>query len=262
MPRGTCKLCRKNVELQRSHLVGRAVYKLCREDDGEDPIVMTTDVVMKTSRQIRDYVLCASCEDLFNKGGERYVTKLVYRRRNGFPLLDKLRLAIPIQRGQNYDVFSGVQVGIDMDRLAYYSLSVIWRSGVHEWTTIGNQTTSIMLAAEVEESIRNYLLGETEFPENIGVAINVCADSASQVLVLPPRMLGSFSNCLIYSLLVRGIDFKVLIATVPDIPFEEICCVRSPGKRIFVSDMNQFRLEEVRHFYEESKLSLNVRLKS
>lgn len=69
MPHGMCKLRQKNAKLQKSHLIGRAVYKLIREDEGEDPIVMTTSVVMQTSRQVRDYVLCAECEDRFSKGG-------------------------------------------------------------------------------------------------------------------------------------------------------------------------------------------------
>lgn len=261
MQRGICKLCRKDAELQRSHLIGRAIYKLCREDDGEDPIVMTTEVVIKTSHQIRDYVLCASCEDRFNKGGEQYVTSLVWRRRNGFPLLDRLRLALPMQREPDHHVFSGGQVGIDTDKLAYYALSVVWRSGIHQWKAIGNQTTPVVLAAEEEESIRKYLLGETELPGNIGVVVSVCTDVASQVLVLPPTMLGNTQSYLIYRLLVRGIDFNVLVATAPNPQFVEVCCVRSPAKRIFLSDRTEISLNEVKHFHEASKLARNVCLK-
>ncbi|MGB8479956.1 MAG: hypothetical protein WCE63_14170 [Acidobacteriaceae bacterium] len=261
VPRGICKLCHKDATLQRSHLIGRAIYRLCREDNGEDPIVMTTDVVMKTSRQIRDYVLCASCEDLFSKGGERYVTNLVWRRRNGFPLLDKLRLAVPMKREPDYQVFSAEQVGINADKLAYYALSVVWRSGIHSWKTIGNQMISEPLSAADEESIRKYLLGETALPENIGVMVNVCIDGPSQVLVLPPTMLGNTGSYRIYRLLIRGIDFNVLVATAPNTQFVEICCVRSATKSIFLCDRTEIRLNEVRHFFETTKLAQNVRIK-
>jgi hypothetical protein len=244
--------------LQRSHLVGRAIYKLIRDDGDDDPIVMTPDVVLKTSRQVRDYVLCTGCEDLFSKNGEQYATGLVWRRHEGFPLLDKLRLALPTEREANYSVFSGVQVGIDTDKLAYYALSLVWRSAIRQWQTIGNQTTSVVLPAEEEESIRKYLLGETLFPGNIGVAVTVCKDLASQVLVLPPSRSGDFQNFLIYPSLVRGIEFTVLIATAPGVHFAEVCCLRSPAKRLFVLDRTMIRLNEVRHFYEESKLARNV----
>jgi len=258
MQRGTCKLCHQDAELQLSHLIGRAIYKLCRKDEGDDSIVMTTKVVMKTSRQIREYVLCTRCEDLFNKGGERYVTSLVWRLRQGFPLLDKLQIALPIQREPDYRVFSGERVGIDTDKLAYFALSVVWRSGIHEWRTIGNQTTSVVLATEDEERIRKYLLGKTELPANVGVVITACTDLPSQVLVQPPTMLGNAGGYLIYRLLIRGIDFNVLVATAPEIQFPELCCVRSTAKRIFLRDNSQLTLNSVRHFYEESKLARNV----
>jgi hypothetical protein len=237
-------------------LIGRAIYKICREDDNQDPIVMTTDVVVKTSRQVRDYVLCANCEDLFNKGGEKYLTSLVWRRRNGFPLLDRLRLALPILRGQGYQIFSGDQVGIDTDKLAYYAVSVIWRSGIHQWRTLGRQTMSVVLAVEEEEKIRRYLIGETGLPVSVGVVVNVCEDLASQFLVLTPTCLEFSPNCSIYRLLVRGIDFNVLIAGASK---SEVCCVRSSAKRIFLMDNSQLTLNSARHFFEESKWAPNVR---
>lgn len=258
MPRGICKLCCKDADLQLSHLIGRAVYKLCREDDGDDPIVMTTDVVMKTSRQVRDYVLCATCEERFNKGGEQYVTSLFWRRRNGFPLLDKLRLALPIQREPDCQVFSGERVGINTDKLAYYAMSVIWRSGIHQWKTIGNQTFSVVLSAEEEKRIRRYLLGETALLGNVAVVVTVCTDIASQAHVLFPRRLEYSPGCSIFPFLVRGIDFNVLITTARDTQFGEVCCVGSPVKRIFLSDRTELRLNEVKHFHTESKLARNI----
>jgi hypothetical protein len=260
MPRGTCKLCHKDAELQLSHLIGRAVYKLCRKDQGDDSIVMTTKVVMKTSRQIRDYVVCAKCEDRFNKGGERYATSLVSRLRKGFPLLDKLRLALPMQGGPNYHVFSGERVGVDTDKLAYYALSVVWRSGIHHWKSVENQTTSVVLATTEEEAIRKYLLGETALPGNIGVMVNVCTDLASQALVLTPTSRAFPPSGLIYKLLVRGIDFWVLLSSSPNIQFVEMCCVRSPAKKIFLRDCSQLTLNAVKHFYEGSKWARNARL--
>jgi hypothetical protein len=161
----------------------------------------------------------------------------------------------------DYRVFSSERVGIDTDKLAYFAVSVVWRSGIHKWKTIGNQATSVVLATQDEGRIRKYLLGETELPANVGVVITVCTDLASQVLVQPPTMLGNAGGYLIYRLLIRGIEFNVLVATAPNIQFPELCCVRSPAKRIFLKDNSQLTLNSVRHFYEESKLARNVRPK-
>lgn len=262
MRRGICRLCQREAELKRSHLIGRAIYRLCRDDNDEDPITMTPEVVAKTSRQIRDYLLCTTCEDLFSKRGERYVSNLVWRRKDGFPFLNKLQLALPIRHTETHSVLSGEQVGIDTDKLAYYALSVVWRSGVHEWTTIQNQTSSVALPADQEESIRRFLLGETALPEHVGVVVTVCSDLASQVLVLLPTLFQGLSDVLIYRLLVRGVDFGVLIKTKPGIPFSEVCCLNSPEKRVFVGNRAEIRLNEVRHFFEESRIARNVRLAS
>jgi hypothetical protein len=185
----------------------------------------------------------------------------VWRKQDGFPLLDKLRLAIPMQSKPSYSEFSGIQVGVDTDKLAYYALSVIWRSGIHQWQTIGNQTTSVVLAQEEKERIRRYLLGEIALPKNIGVMVHVCTDLASQYPVLASGMPVYHQSCLIYALLVRGINFNVMISAAQNSQFIDVCCVRSPAKRIFLSDRSQITLNEMRHFYEESKLARNVRLK-
>ncbi len=260
MPQGKCKLCQKDAKLQRSHLIGRAVYKLIREDEGEDPIVMTPDLVMQTSRQVRDYVLCTKCEDRFSKGGEKYITKLLWRRK-GFPLLDKLRLALPIEKESSHIAFSGTQVGVDTEKLAYYALSIVWRCAVHEWKTLGNQKTSIDLLEGLEE-IRRYLLGETGVPPSVGVVVTVCTDIYSQTHVLAPTMLRDpTKDILIYPMLIRGLHLQVVIAKQGIGPFSEICCFHSQAKKLFVADQSKVTIEAVRPFHEASKVALNVRSK-
>ena len=137
-----CRLCQQIKPLQRSHLIGRALYKILHEldDEGDDPIVMTREIVTHTSRQVRDYLLCHNCEDRLNKNGEAYVGTLVCRK-NDFPLLNRLNLAFPHRVEKTHVEFSGARVGIDTDKLAYFALSVLWRSGAHKWSTLGRQTT-------------------------------------------------------------------------------------------------------------------------
>jgi hypothetical protein len=75
MPQGTCRLCRKTSDLQDSHLVPKAFYKLARAagDKNPNPIVVTPKLQIKTSKQVSDYLLCRECEVRFNRGGEQWV---------------------------------------------------------------------------------------------------------------------------------------------------------------------------------------------
>jgi hypothetical protein len=186
----------------------------------------------------------------------------LWQKHIGFPLRDRLRLALAVERTPAYEVFSGIQVGVDTDQLAYYAVSLVWRAAVHPWRTIGSQTTSVPLAFEAEEHIRQYLLGRTGLPRCVAVVITVCTDQTSQYLVLPPRRSAYTGGLSIYRLVVRGVDFSVLIARVPSPNFSEVCCVRSPARKIFVSDMNEVRLNEIKPFFEESKKAENVFLAS
>ncbi len=255
---GICKLCLLEKDLQDSHLIGRAIYRLIREEAGEDPIVMTPQVVLQTSLQVSEYVFCKECEERFSKGGERYVTGLVYRKHK-FPLLDKIKLALYKVEKTHVEV-SAEKIGIDTDKLAYYAVSVVWRAGVHIWKTIGQQTTSVVLSPENLESMRKYLLGEAPLPDNVGVVVSVCTDRLSQLQVLFPTMLVAPTNYQDYWFLVRGIRFNVMVGLGgAKVDFSKICCVRSPGRKLFVMDMEGITLESVKHFAGNAKVAQNVR---
>ncbi len=75
MPRGICKLCQRLRNLQESHLIPRALYAMSRDptDKNPHPVIITAAVAMRTSRQVKDYILCKKCEQLFNDNGERWM---------------------------------------------------------------------------------------------------------------------------------------------------------------------------------------------
>jgi hypothetical protein len=83
-----CKLCLKERHLQKSHLVPRAYYKLLRPPGADDPNPITADAeTTRTSQeQLAKHLLCASCEDLLNKNGERWVLLNNYRLDGPSPL--------------------------------------------------------------------------------------------------------------------------------------------------------------------------------
>src|SRR5260370_22843255 len=99
-----CKLCLKRRKLRKRHLLGRVFYKMCKEAYC-DPIVMTPQIILPTSLQVSDYLLCEKCEQLFNSNGEAYVASLVYDGTN-FPLLEKMNLALTVKVESSLRVYS------------------------------------------------------------------------------------------------------------------------------------------------------------
>jgi hypothetical protein len=74
---GTCKLClRDGVELQRSHLLSAAVYRILRDDGvapNPNPVLITPEGRVQSNQQQWAHLLCRSCEALLSRVGEDWV---------------------------------------------------------------------------------------------------------------------------------------------------------------------------------------------
>ena len=133
MELGICKLCGLERELQDGHYMPRGLYKRLREEHRKNPnpVVITKDVTFRTSKQATDYVLCKECEGKFNRGGETWLMASVAHGKR-FPLLDRLRVSVPMHNLSESVSYSGTRAGINTDELGYFALSMVWRGAVHE----------------------------------------------------------------------------------------------------------------------------------
>ena len=70
-----CKLCKQDRELRDSHFLPAAVYAQLRNpaDQNPNPVLITKKLSLTTSKQMKDYVLCAECEERLSKFGETWV---------------------------------------------------------------------------------------------------------------------------------------------------------------------------------------------
>jgi hypothetical protein len=251
MPKGRCKLClQENKDLRKSHFLGRALYKLNME--GGEPVMMTPQIIMPTTRQLWAHLLCAGCEQCFNKRGERVVMSLV-QRKGGFRLLNLLNVAMAMEQHGRMTVFSGTDTGIDTEQLAYFALSVIWRSAVRKWRTLKEQTTSISLGA-YEEPIRQYLAGEADFPENVVVLVTVCTDFGSRNMVFAPSTTKATAYPY-HAFLARGIWFRVFTGANLPQDIRDRCCVTSARKPIFMEDCEDGLLHAARRLHKTAKIA-------
>jgi hypothetical protein len=227
-------------ELQDSHLIPRAMYKYLRttSDINPNPVVVGRTGAVTTSKQVKDYLLCANCEDLFNKNGENEILKWVWNGKR-YPLGDRLAVAVPVSLNPSVTPsFSGTSIGVDTEKLAYFALSVIWRAAVHEWNMPFGGKTKLLNLGATEEPIRKYLVRTAGFPSDAVVVATACTDPLSiQSFSVPSQVIGHQGTC--FAILALGIYFRVLIGS--DIPPEsrEICCAMSKARLIFQRDCSQ-----------------------
>jgi len=246
---GVCKLCGSTARLCKSHYLGKALYRLSGEYQVNHPVVFTPKVIAATPRQMWNHLLCEVCEKRFNNYGEATALGLLYRG-DRFPLLERMRLAVPISREATVTRFSGRDMGIDAERLAYFALSLLWRGSVNVWKTLEGQTTSVALGV-YEEPIRQYLVGETSFPEDAYVIVTACIDLGSQCMILAPWEIpvdgGVYRQ---FEILTRGLWFRIVLGKEVPAGLSNLCTVHSSKQIMFTMDCTTEILHAVCHFFD------------
>lgn len=252
-----CKLCLKKKDLQDSHYLSAGLYKIARKRGG--PVVRTPKIIVGIDKQVREYLLCRDCEQLFNINGESYVLPLVKQSDVDFPLLTMLNNHTPMAEGQNNgSAFSGSEVGIDTDKLGYYALSMFWRGSVSAWKTLGQQTTSVYLTPDNQEAIRRFLLEMTEWPPGISVQVTACTDLVSQDNVLAPVNWDNqaYVGCV---MVVFGIRFELVCGVMSGSREWYLCCVNSPARVIFRHSFEDTTQEQLDDMNSKAKIASNLK---
>jgi hypothetical protein len=229
--RGKCKLCLSEADLQDSHLLPKAAYRLIQKSDGDPPVIMKSAVSMHTNEQLRDYVLCRDCEQRLNHDGENWVMEHCYRNSDGFKLKELVESTKPLFENK-LTVYSAATVPkIDFDKLAYFATSVLWRASVHDWKSGKDKVRRLYLGKYTEE-LRRYLLGETGFPPNIVIWVSIVPEQKLWSAATPPygdRM----NECWEYRLPFLGIFFTIFLGARIDPVIRQMCSIRSTQKFIF-----------------------------
>ncbi len=262
MPRGICKLCLRKKYLQDSHLLPSAVWRLLREPGHklQHPILMTEKVAVTTSKQIHDYVLCSDCEGRFNKHGETYTIRQMCGKA-GFRLLERLRVSPPVDFRVGTRAYSGLAIGIDTEKLAYFALSVVWRAGVHKWRNLySDQPVYSINIGTFLEPMRRYLLGISPFPANVAVNVIVATDDQSQHSAYTPS-LAAGTPCTTFGFLTCGIHFGVFMGNPLPPVYRKICCYNSPRRLIFDKNLKGQTTRAFNRLYSTTRVSDKLRRK-
>jgi len=219
-------------ELQESHYICSALYpkKTTLEFLGRRS-------VSRNAQHIKAPLLCWDCEQLFARNGESEVLLRIapkIARKGAFPLYDKLRVAWPREDALSLKRYAGYEVGLDMDKFAYFMLSLVWRGAVHAWPDGEGGVCKPLPLGEFSEPIRRYLLGQADFPPNTSVIVIVCSDELSRRAWFLPTELWE-ANCLNFRFLAFGVFFRAMMGkNIPQF-YRDASCM-APQKWIAMGD--------------------------
>jgi hypothetical protein len=188
-PDDTCRLCRRTALLCDSHLLPKALYRVCRASAQQfsGMGVLAGFDVFTTSNQCKDYVLCRECEQRLHENGEDWVLRNCCRSGSGTPfrLRDFIRQIDPVARhGDSALLLAANCPEIRTDMLLYFAVSIFWRAAVHEWR-LGKFILHRPALGRHAEDLRLYLLGGS-LPRDVAVVICVeNCDNPGMKLLLP-----------------------------------------------------------------------------
>lgn len=181
---------------------------------------------MKTTDEIRDHLLCQVCEERFNKNGEDWVLEHCNRLDGQFKLNSLLDLAQPL--GPSCSAYDASVISeIDIEKLAYFAASFLWRGAAHQWRFRQQKLRRVSLGT-YEEDLRKYLLGQVSFPRNAVLVVDVIADEQMQRSVFPPFGEKREGGIWSYSFPFFGIAFMIVLGNTIDRRWRELCTYRSP----------------------------------
>jgi hypothetical protein len=218
-----------------SHLLPKALYRLTRDSTAKNPnpVLVTKGKEVQTSAQLKRYLLCAVCEDLFNKHGESWVLAHCFRggAMNKFLLRDLLKTVSPMKSDTNGDLISTVGLaGFNIEKVLYFAASVFWRASVSDWPIQGQVVPQIALGA-LQGQFADYLLGKSMFPAACNLLVYVAGDTTPPLAMHPPQCgdSGDVEEC---RFSIPGMRFSLL----PKIPQASISLAADPYHPVMLSN--------------------------
>lgn len=203
------------------------------------------------AKHIRAHLLCFECEQRFDRNGESEVLYWV-NPKGDFRLGERLRVALPRDYNpkdpdQSVNRYSGADLGVDMDKFAYFAISMVWRGAVHDWVMPDGIVRPHDALGSFVESMRLYLLGETPLPPNTSVIVIAGSDDESRKVWTTPQAHVE-ADCLNFRFNAFGAFFRVMMGYRMWDMFRDYCCT-SARKWIFYGSAKH-RMPEIMQIFE------------
>lgn len=236
---GICKLCLLKKDLVESHLLPKAGFAQLRGSvpGDENPIFVsargTKPVILQTSKQVHDCLLCMDCEQILQKGGEDWILQ---RLAVGVasPLYYALGGLEPVYDQPNFKVYPVAgNPEFDVDKIAHFALGVFFKAGVYTWT-VGKNKMKLQLGQYLEP-LRMFLLGKAAFPENCVLMLCIHPPTnAPKRLSMPYEW--SRGTCRTHGFVLVGLEFVLSLGKqIPEWQ-RGLCFVNSASRKVIVTN--------------------------
>jgi hypothetical protein len=225
---GPCRLCGAQGALVLSHIVSKAAYRRAKQGpNGEAPqdalVEISREGAHLTKEQMKEYLLGRCCEDRLGVW-EGYAYPMLSQRDRTFPWLAASRaVGGPLAESS----------AMDVDTLARFLLSIVWRLGVYKNATHRQESAH-------EDATRRYLLGETPFPQEAVLSVTLLDPSASTL----PRVDRLFTDLgrvrgddyTLYQVTILGVDVRLFMGRGVPREFYPLCFARTKLVAVRSSD--------------------------
>jgi hypothetical protein len=254
---GTCKLClRDGVELQRSHLLSAAVYRILRDDGvvpNPNPVLITPEGRMQSNQQQWAHLLCRSCEALLSREGEDWVFRHGMKRDGSFLLAELLRRSRPSvgTLGDHTRLYEAALIPeINAAAITHFAIGIFWKASVYGWNTDGSIPVNL---GGYGDQFRRFLIGEAEFPKDAVLAVLVREGGPIDRLTHTPA--GSVGpDISTYQFPIPGFSFVLTIGKKISERISQYCFIRGVGRPIVITvATEQFLFQQAQRAIERAK---------
>ena len=263
MPSGKCKGCLKDdLDLQLTHLIPASVYRLLDSPDApnRNPILVTSQIIVPTAREIRDYVLCSPCEQVLNREGEQWVVPLLATRTRAFPLHDILTAVAPDVVGPNVKAYAGAKNPcLRVKDLTHFALGIFWKASVHSWKSGPSSMIPRIDLGPYGENIRSFLFCNGPFPQHVGLGVNVMPAPVTTMLSCHARAGAKANGVHHFSFYVPGILFALSVGKGAAEERRETCFYSNPLHPVLIQDLSDEVERHPKETYFKGKAAMALR---
>lgn len=232
MTLGISKLCLMERQLVDSHLMSRGLYDLCKTSD-DDPIFVSSNVIMQSSRQLQHPLLCEACDGWLSREGESWVLPLLATIDGRFALFDLLKAVTPDVTDGDLTGYAASRIPeIDCPKLTHFAAGVFWKASVHSWRR--GETAPLIELGKYGELLRTFLREKTPFPEKMILIVGLIPPPVKTINFCYPYR-GSASGHHNFLFHVPGIEFALLVGNTVRVDDKASCFASHPLHPMIVS---------------------------
>jgi hypothetical protein len=213
--------------------MARGLHDFCRTPNN-DPIFISSKVVMQSGRQLQHPLLCKECDGLLSREGENWVLPLLATVEGTFPFHDLLLEGTPGGSDGDSKMYAASRnPKIDVPKLTHFAMGVFWKASVHSWR--GGENEPLIELDKYGESARALLHGEALFPAKMVLIVGVIPPPVKTIGFNHPYR-GSAPGYHNFLFFVPGIEFALLVGNAIPSELKRACFASDRLHPIVVSD--------------------------